>query len=40
VAHIRRGGKEYTDSLADLAFGKMDEASAGWLAMYRWWAKE
>lgn len=28
MAHIRRAGKEYTASLADLAFGKMDEASA------------
>ena len=38
VARIRRGGKEYTAALADLTFGKMDESSAEWLAMYRWWA--
>lgn len=38
VARIRRGGKEYTAALADLNFGKMDESSAEWLAMYRWWA--
>ena len=39
VARIRRGGKEYSASLADLTFGEMDESSAEWLAMYRWWAK-
>lgn len=39
VACIRRGGKEYTASLTDLTFGEMDESSAEWLAMYRWWAE-
>lgn len=39
VARIRRGGKEYSASLADLTFGEMDETNAEWLAMYRWWAK-
>lgn len=39
VARIRRGGKEYTANLSDLTLGKMDESSAEWLAMYRWWAE-
>lgn len=39
VARIRRDGKEYTASLTDLTFGPMDESSAEWLAMYRWWAE-
>lgn len=39
VARIRRDGKEYTASLTDLTFGAMDESSAEWLAMYRWWAE-
>ena len=39
-ARIRRQGKEYRASLSDLTFGDMDETSAEWLAMYRWWAKE
>jgi len=39
VASIRRDGKEYQASLADLTFGDaMDESSAEWLAMFRWWA--
>jgi hypothetical protein len=37
-ARIRRQGKEYRASLSDLTFGDMDETSAEWLAMYRWWA--
>lgn len=38
VARIRRGGKEYQAALADLTFGDVDETSAEWLAMFRWWA--
>lgn len=30
--------KEYTSSLADVAFGEMDQTSAEWLAMDLWWA--
>ena len=39
VARTRRGKKEYQASLSDLTFGDMDDTSAEWLAMYRWWAK-
>jgi hypothetical protein len=38
VARIRRDGKEYRAALADLTFGDVDETSAEWLAMFRWWA--
>lgn len=37
VAEVERDGKIYYVSLADLEFVKPDEASAEWLAMYRWW---
>ncbi len=35
-AKIRRDGKEYLASLADLIFDNPDETSAEWLAMYKW----
>ena len=38
VARIRRDGHDYTAALADLTFGDLDESSAEWLAMHRWWA--
>jgi hypothetical protein len=38
VARIRRGGKEYKAALSDLTFSDVDETSAEWLAMFRWWA--
>jgi len=34
--HIRRDGKPYRASLADLVFDNPDETSAEWLAMYKW----
>lgn len=39
VARIRRDGKEYRASLSDLTFGDLDENSAEWLALFRWWAE-
>jgi hypothetical protein len=38
VANIRRDGKEYQASLADLTFGDTDEGSVELLAMHSWWA--
>ncbi len=35
-AWVRRNGKEYQASLADLDFDDLDETSAEWLAMYLW----
>lgn len=35
-AKIRRDGKEYLASLADLIFDNPDETSTEWLTMYKW----
>ena len=37
VARVRRGGQEYTLSLADLALVEPDPESAEWLAVYHYW---
>ena len=39
VARVRKAGREYTVSLADLAFVNPDPESAEWLEMYRHWLK-
>lgn len=38
IARIRRDGQDHSAGLADLTFGDLDESSAEWLAMFRWWA--
>ena len=38
-ATVRRDGKEYLASLADLDFDNPDETSAEWLAMFAWVAE-
>ena len=38
MARIRRDGQEVRVGLAGLTFEDLDETSAAWLAMYRWWA--
>jgi hypothetical protein len=37
VAQVKRDGRTYYVSLADLEPVDLDPASAGWLEMYRWW---
>ena len=40
VARVRKGDKEYTVGLSELAIIDPDPDSADWLAMYRHWADE
>jgi hypothetical protein len=39
VAGVRKAGRPYTISLADLDFVDPDPESAEWLAVYRYWLK-